>query len=561
MYKGLLLVPCLLATVHASTWNPSNCGPTGYVVGNITDALCCDQQCAQGCAKVNNGTFGSTNAKVQACDNIPVCLWNTETSTCGLNRDRKNNVCVPQNDDGTAYEINQNCHQLTQGYCPLAWTVKRGCCTGNAAKYDGTLLVRNQNVTKGGVTINYSHTTHMCCNLPCEQLAAHNAAQPDLCLYSPDHRELTQCGPAGRSAIIGDDYLMPEAGQDLQLSPDAIQNMFGMNPGKQMSFGIANEGFGFTGMSPQMGVNSLEEIGVGQSKEHHTEEITVDDLMDVLIESLSKDKDVFDYNREINSDPWFQKQAFGGHTDKFSFIDPWKFISQIYGTPFGMSQASTTYGQMYGLDKSSFGKAAPGFENPYQSTMMGGGYGMGGYGMGGYGMGGYGMGGYGMGGYGGMGGGYGGMGGYGMGGGYGAGVGGRNGYGAGMSGGQGAGGMGGGYGAGMSGGQGAGGMGGGSGGGMGGGYGSGMGSGYGSGMGGGYGGNGGGYGSGMGGNQGMGGNYGSNNFGMDNSYGNNNYGMDNGYTDSSYLGMDSSYGGADGGAPYSSTNDYTAEKK
>jgi len=311
MYKGLLLVPCLLATVHASTWNPSNCGPTGYVVGNITDALCCDQQCAQGCTKVNNGTFGSTNAKIQACDNIPVCLWNTETSTCGLNRDRKNNVCVPQNDDGTAYEINQNCHDLTQGYCPLAWTVKRGCCTGNAAKYDGTLLVKNQNVTKGG---------------------------------------------------------------------------------------------------------------------------------------------------------------------------------------------------------------------------------------------------------------YGGMGGYGMGGGYGAGVGGRNGYGAGMSGGQGAGGMGGGYGAGMSGGQGAGGMGGGSGGGMGGGYGSGMGSGYGSGMGGGYGGNGGGYGSGMGGNQGMGGNYGSNNFGMDNSYGNNNYGnnnygMDNGYTDSSYLGMDSSYGGADGGAPYSSTNDYTAEKK
>merc|ERR1719233_1509659 len=121
-----------------------------------------------------------------------------------------------------------------------------------------------------------------------------------------------------------------------------------------------------------MGVNSLESIGVGQSKEHHTEEITVDDIMDVLIESLSKDKDVFDYNREINSDPWFQKQAFGGFTDKFSFIDPWKFISQIYGTPFGMSQASTTYGQMYGLDRSKFGNAAPGFENPYQTMMTGG---------------------------------------------------------------------------------------------------------------------------------------------------------------------------------------------
>merc|ERR1712200_341300 len=132
--------------------------------------------------------------------------------------------------------------------------------------------------------------------------------------------------------------------------------------------------------------NSLESIGVGQSKEHHTEEITVDDIMDVLIESLSKDKDVFDYNREINSDPWFQKQAFGGFTDKFSFIDPWKFISQIYGTPFGMSQASTTYGQMYGLDRSKFGNAAPGFENPYQTMMTGGmGAGFGAVGAGGMG--------------------------------------------------------------------------------------------------------------------------------------------------------------------------------
>merc|ERR1712200_125181 len=206
----------------------------------------------------------------------------------------------------------------------------------------------------------------------------------------------------GRSAFVGGDMgdlPMPELGQDLQLPPDVVHNMFGMNPGKQMSFGIANEGFGFTGMSPQMGVNSLESIGVGQSKEHHTEEITVDDIMDVLIESLSKDKDVFDYNREINSDPWFQKQAFGGFTDKFSFIDPWKFISQIYGTPFGMSQASTTYGQMYGLDRSKFGNAAPGFENPYQTMMTGGmGAGFGAMGAGGMG-----------GGFGGMGGGVGGM--------------------------------------------------------------------------------------------------------------------------------------------------------
>jgi len=577
MYKGLLLVPCLLATVHSSTWNPSNCGPFGYVVGNVTDALCSS---FKGCAEINNGTYGSTNAKVQACDNNPVCLWNTETATCGMNRDRKNNVCIPFNDDGSAADINVNCHDLTQGYCPLKWQVKRGCCTGNAAKYDGILTVRSQNVTlSDGVTINFNQNTHMCCNTPCEQLTANRVSQPDLCLFFPDHNHLTQCGPAGRSAFVGGDmgdFQMPELGQDLQLPPDVVHNMFGMNPGKQMSFGIANEGFGFTGMSPQMGVNSLESIGVGQSKDHHTEEITVDDIMDVLIESLSKDKDVFDYNREINSDPWFQKQAFGGFTDKFSFIDPWKFISQIYGTPFGMSQASTTYGQMYGLDRSKFGNAAPGFENPYQTMMTGGmGAGFGAMGAGAGGMGG-GLGGMG-GGLGGMGGGLGGMSGGlgGMSGGVGGMGSGVGGMGAGVEGmsaeglntgvggmntgvggmGTGVGGMGtgiGGMGTGVGGmntgfggmGTGVGGIAAGFGGigyggfggvpGFGPGFGPGYGPGFGHGFGGGYGGH----------NYGMGGKYGGgNDYHGDNSYGNNNYGGSYGNND---YGMGGNYGNSYG---------------
>ena len=33
---------------------------------------------------------------------------------------------------------------------------------------------------------------------------------------------------------------------DVQMNPDVIENMFGMNPGRQMAFGTANEGFGFT---------------------------------------------------------------------------------------------------------------------------------------------------------------------------------------------------------------------------------------------------------------------------------------------------------------------------
>eukprot|EP00088_Acartia_fossae_P066290 TRINITY_DN820_c0_g1_i8.p1 TRINITY_DN820_c0_g1~~TRINITY_DN820_c0_g1_i8.p1 ORF type:complete len:690 (-),score=186.94 TRINITY_DN820_c0_g1_i8:58-2127(-) len=363
MHKGIFLIPCLLATVQAANWNSNNCGFGSHaaVTGNVTDAICAHYT---DCSDINSRNYGSLLSKSQACDALAVCLWNSETNECGMNRDSKNNVCVPANDDGTPAEIKQTCHDITRGICPRNWQVRRGCCTGDAAKYDGILQVDNN--------------FWICCNLPCESLANHTDTEPNLCRYE-DHVHLEQCGPAGRS------FFGPGAGgmkgmggyKDMQLGPKTVQSMFGMDPGRQMSFGIANEGFGYTGMTPQMGINALEEVGVGHSKEHHTEEITVDDLMDVLIESLSKDKDVFDYSREINSDPWFQKQAFGGHVDKFSFIDPWKFISQIYGTPFGMSQASTTYGNMYGIDPSKFKKPAKGFENVgkiVHQNMMKGGY-------------------------------------------------------------------------------------------------------------------------------------------------------------------------------------------
>merc|ERR1712121_532545 len=86
----------------------------------------------------------------------------------------------------------------------------------------------------------------------------------------------------------------------------------------------------------------------------HVEEITVDDLMTSLIEALDNDKDVFDYEKEVTSDPWFKKQGFGGTKHSFSFVDPWMFINQIYGSPFGLSNAQSTYGRAYGMPQHSF---------------------------------------------------------------------------------------------------------------------------------------------------------------------------------------------------------------
>merc|ERR1719508_220690 len=111
---------------------------------------------------------------------------------------------------------------------------------------------------------------------------------------------------------------------------------------------------GNTGLDGGLTLQALESMGFGSSKDEHVDEITVDDFFDAIIESLDNDKDVFEYNKEINSDSWFGKQSFGGLVDGFNFIDPTKFLNQIYGSPFGLSNAQAMYGMQYGITKDKF---------------------------------------------------------------------------------------------------------------------------------------------------------------------------------------------------------------
>merc|ERR1719500_59387 len=106
-----------------------------------------------------------------------------------------------------------------------------------------------------------------------------------------------------------------------------------------MGMGGMMGGMGMGGMMGDLGAAqaALEEVKVDSSKNEHVDEITVDDFFNVLIGALDNDKDVFDSEAEMTSDPWFGKQLFGGHPSGINFIDPWRFIDQIYGSPFGMS--------------------------------------------------------------------------------------------------------------------------------------------------------------------------------------------------------------------------------
>merc|ERR1711934_1274017 len=153
---------------------------------------------------------------------------------------------------------------------------------------------------------------------------------------------------------------------------------------------------------------------MGDAKEGHVEEISMDDFMDTLIEALDTDADVFESDRQITSDPWFGKQKLSLGPNGIKFADPMDIFNDIYGNPgFGVPGGFGPYGPIGGR-----GPFSPiGRMKPYGKGTNGG-YGkgdFGGYGVGGYG--GYGKGGFGKGGFGG----YGSYGGYGMGG-YGRGV-------------------------------------------------------------------------------------------------------------------------------------------
>merc|ERR1712183_1183949 len=139
------------------------------------------------------------------------------------------------------------------------------------------------------------------------------------------------------------------------LPMDMINQLMGMPVSQPMEIGkVMGMMGGNTGLDGGLTLQALESMGFGSSKDEHVDEITVDDFFDAIIESLDNDKDVFEYNKEINSDSWFGKQSFGGLVDGFNFIDPTKFLNQIYGSQFGLSNAQAMYGMQYGISQDKF---------------------------------------------------------------------------------------------------------------------------------------------------------------------------------------------------------------
>merc|ERR1712212_1067840 len=294
-----------------------------------------------------------------------------------------NNVCCKNPE----LEKLDNCVDMMAGRCPSAWQVPRDCCPAPNDKYAFML------------STDPSRSDLICCNAPCtaiEQawrgeegnMTAGVAPVPGKSHCTADGAQMPaavreNCAPAKRSLLAS---LLGGGGGGLGglgglggghgggLDPSMISQLLGMpvGAGDSLDLGKVIPGMaGNTGLDGGATLAALQGLGFGSSKDSHVDEITVDDFFDAIIEALDNDKDVFEYNKEINSDSWFGKQSFGGLVDGFKFIDPKKFINRIYGSPFGLANAQAMFGMQYGIPMNKFQKHTgyhqimTGYANPY----------------------------------------------------------------------------------------------------------------------------------------------------------------------------------------------------
>nr|XP_040583726.1 glycine-rich cell wall structural protein 1.8-like [Lepeophtheirus salmonis] len=226
--------------------------------------------------------------------------------------------------------LGEMCMAVSRGICPTDHEVPSGCCSSMGAKWDGILSVNK--------------TGYVCCNTPCHDMEKLGCEVPPRC-HERSHKGLDY-GQLGFKSGLLDNYLNgPYPTEIGQVVPGLIAPppLYG---------GYGDE---YKGDFPGQGLHDYDD-----SEDKHVEEITVDDLMNSLIEALSADDDVYSYDKVMTSDPLFKKDEFGGVVDSFNYIDPNYFLDAIYGTP-------KTYGGGFRQGHSAYS----GYGGGYQDSAYG----------------------------------------------------------------------------------------------------------------------------------------------------------------------------------------------
>jgi len=279
----------LLGGVSANfLWTEANCAAD---VGNVTDSLCCGAETFCRSLTTESDCVSDLN------DAAIYCQWtNRDGGKCVPVADRRSNVCC------RGQELN-SCASIFAGLCPEEFQVKKDCCSGDDA------------LTKFSFLKTANDDELVCCNAPCAAMEKANCPLTD------------KCAPTKRSWVMGHPYQALGFYHDYGYPIDH-------------RFGTILHGTGFgrdyprrRRKYPKRGRSDYDDKDYDYSKDDHVDEVTVDDLFLMMIDSMEKEADVKIYDADVTSDPYLGKTKSGGLFVDHNLPDPHKILDEIYGRP------------------------------------------------------------------------------------------------------------------------------------------------------------------------------------------------------------------------------------
>lgn len=304
------------STVEAQTWSSETCRAPD---AKVTFSKCCGEE-----------KFCSPNKDQTSClsgENQLYCQWSETNMKCQPRPDDRSDVCCRGGKVGDA------CHSLAYKMeCPKDWLVKSECCPDPEARKYSVLL-------GGGAP------GMVCCNTPCTQMAKANCTLDARC--APGKRSMAMTVNPYQN--LGFYFQRPlgmapksfghvMSGTGLAFDDGFLANYFALT-GSMMPYGYppsvvsttptptsttptyTTPTYGGSGTTPGFGA-------YGSSKAKHVDEITVDDLFELLIDALRDDTNVKSYSGQIESDPLFGKVKTGGFKANLNLPDANFFLDK-----------------------------------------------------------------------------------------------------------------------------------------------------------------------------------------------------------------------------------------
>lgn len=284
--------------VYSVKWNDKICSGDNMM---ITFSQCC-----------GNEPYCSSISDESSCNNGEVGLY-CEWIEAGDEKASGKGKCSPKTDERSDVccrggAVKDACHSVAYKMeCPKDWLVEKGCCPDAAE--------RKYNKILGGIPDDMD-----CCNSPCTQVEKAISSGASNCTLS------TRCAPGPRTyAMTYDPY------NTLGFYHSYRQH------GAPHAFGNILHGIGY---EDPYGHEEYEQDDKHKDKNDkhydHVDEITVDDLFELMIEALQDDTDVKSYDAEYYTDAYFGKTKSGGLLADLDLPDPDYLLDMIYGSPYGI---------------------------------------------------------------------------------------------------------------------------------------------------------------------------------------------------------------------------------